>query len=83
MSEKIKIHIRNNHWREGFLPCDEEGEKNNTITKQEFEKGLSQYPEIKDKIEYLIDWDDDNFKSSMKSADVLLLQYCLKQKKLI
>ena len=49
---KIKIHIRNNHWKEGFLPCDEEGEKNNTITKQEFEKGLSQYPEIKDKIEY-------------------------------
>ena len=46
---KIKIHIRNNHWKEGFLPCDEEGEKNNTITKEEFEKGLSQYPEIKDK----------------------------------
>jgi phosphoglycerate dehydrogenase-like enzyme len=69
---KIKIHIRNNHWKEGFLPCDEEGEKNNTITKEEFEKGLSRYPEIKDKIEYLIDWDDDNFKSSMKSADVLL-----------
>jgi len=69
---KIKIHIRNNHWKEGFLPCDEEGEKNNTITKQEFEKGLSQYPEIKDKIEYLIDWDDDNFVSSMKTADVLL-----------
>ena len=61
---KIKIHIRNNHWKEGFLPCDEEGEKNNTITQEEFEKGLSQYPEIKDKIEYLIDWDDDNFKSS-------------------
>ena len=34
---KIKIHIRNNHWKEGFLPCDEEGEKNNTITKEEFE----------------------------------------------
>jgi hypothetical protein len=33
MSQKIKIHIRNNHWKEGFLPCDEEGEKNNTITK--------------------------------------------------
>ncbi|SMF72156.1 D-2-hydroxyacid dehydrogenase [Candidatus Pelagibacter sp. HIMB1321] len=70
--KKIKIHIRNNHWKEGFLPCDEEGEKNNTITKEEFEKGLSRYPEIKDKIEYLIDWDDDNFKSSMKTADILL-----------
>ena len=28
MSDKIKIHIRNNHWKTGFLPCDFEGEKN-------------------------------------------------------
>ena len=69
---KIKIHIRNNHWKEGFLPCDLEGEKHSTITKDEFEKGLSQYPEIKDKIEYLVDWDEDNYISSMKEADVLL-----------
>jgi phosphoglycerate dehydrogenase-like enzyme len=69
---KIKIHIRNNHWKEGFLPCDEEGEKHSTITKEEFEKGLNQYPEIKDKIEYLVDWDEDNYLSSMKEADILL-----------
>ena len=69
---KIKIHIRNNHWKEGFLPCDEEGEKHSTITKEEFEKGLNEYPEIKDKTEYLIDWDDDNYLSSMKDADILL-----------
>ena len=50
---KIKIHIRNNHWKEGFLPCDLEGEKHSTITKEEFEKGLSHYPEIRDKIEFL------------------------------
>ena len=43
--KKIKIHIRNNHWKEGFLPCDAEGEKNNTITKEEIEKGFDQYPE--------------------------------------
>ena len=69
---KIKIHIRNNHWKEGFLPCDLEGEKHSTITKEEFEKGLSQYPEIKDKIEYLVDWDEDNCLSSMKDTDILL-----------
>ena len=69
---KIKIHIRNNHWKEGFLPCDLEGEINNTITKEEFEKGLNSYPELKDKIEYLIDWDDDNFILSMKETDILL-----------
>ena len=70
--KKIKIHIRNNHWKEGFLPCDPEGEKHSTITKVEFEKGLSQYPEIKDKIEYIVDWDEDNYISSMNEADVLL-----------
>ena len=70
--KKIKIHIRNNHWKEGFLPCDPEGEKHSTITSEEFIKGLSQYPEIKDKIEYLVDWDEDNYISSMKEADVLL-----------
>ena len=70
--KKIKIHIRNNHWKEGFLPCDPEGEKHSTITSEEFEKGLSQYPEIKDKIEYLVDWDEDHYLSSMKEADILL-----------
>ena len=70
--KKIKIHIRNNHWKEGYFPCDLEGEINNTITKEEFEKGLNSYPELKDKIEYLIDWDDDNFISSMKETDILL-----------
>tara|TARA_B100000579_G_C22699312_1_gene788980 strand:+ start:6 stop:1025 length:1020 start_codon:yes stop_codon:yes gene_type:complete len=69
---KIKIHIRNNHWKEGFLPCDLEGEKNSTITKEEFERGLSKYPEIRDKIDYLVDWDDDNFLSSMKDTNILL-----------
>ena len=70
--KKIKIHIRNNHWKEGFLPCDLEGEKHSTITEEEFEKELSQYSEIKDKIEYLVDWDEDHYLSSMKEADVLL-----------
>ena len=69
---RLKIHIRNNHWKEGFLPCDLEGEKHSTITKEEFEKGLNKYPEIRDKIDYLVDWDEDNYISSMKDADILL-----------
>ena len=72
MKKKIKIHIRNNHWKEDFLPCDMEGEKHSTITKEEFEKGLNQYPEIRDQIEYLVDWDEDNYILSMKEADILL-----------
>ena len=69
---KIKIHIRNNHWKKGYLPCDLEGEKNNTITKEEFEKELNHYPELRKKIEYKIDWDNENFVSSLKTADILL-----------
>ncbi len=70
--DKIKIHIRNNHWKKGSLPCDLEGEKNSSVTKDLFESKLNKYPEIKDKISYLIDWDDDNWQSSMKDADILL-----------
>ena len=72
MDQKIKIHIRNNHWKVGSLPCDLEGEINNTINKKTFELMLDKYSEINDKIEYLIDWDDNNFTSSMKDADILL-----------
>ena len=73
MSEnKIKIHIRNNHWKKGSLPCDLEGEKNSSIPKDLFENMLNKYSKIKDKITYLIDWDDDNWISSMKEADILL-----------
>ena len=69
---KIKIHIRNNHWKKGSLPCDLEGEKNSSVPKDLFENMLNKYPEIKDKITYLVDWDDDNWISSMKDADILL-----------
>tara|TARA_B100000787_G_scaffold6752_1_gene5039 strand:+ start:2852 stop:3874 length:1023 start_codon:yes stop_codon:yes gene_type:complete len=72
MKNKIKIHIRNNHWKKGSLPCDLEGEINNTITEEIFESMLNKYSQIKDKVEYLVDWDDNNFISSMKEADILL-----------
>ena len=70
--EKIKIHIKNNHGRPGTFPCDLEGEKNFTITKEHFEKALENVPEIKDKIEFFIDWDVDNFNSSMSNSEILL-----------
>ena len=70
--DKIKIHIRNNHWKKGSLPCDLEGERNSSVTNELFENKLNKYPEIKDKISYLIDWDDENWAYSMKDADILL-----------
>ena len=70
--DKIKIHIRNNHWKTGSLPCDLEVEKNSSVPKDLFESKLNKYPEIKNKVKYLVDWDDDNWISSMKDADILL-----------
>ena len=70
--EKIKIHIKNNHGRPGTFPCDLEGEKNFTITREHFEKALENVPEIKDKIEFFIDWDEDNFNSSIFNSEILL-----------
>ena len=70
--DKIKIHIRNNHWKTGSFPCDLEGEKNSSVPKDLFESKLNKYPEIKNKVKYLVDWDDDNWISSMKDADILL-----------
>ena len=70
--EKIKIHIKNNHGRPGTFPCDLEGEKNFTITKDHIDKALEKEPKIRKKVDFFIDWDEDNFNSSMSSADILL-----------
>ncbi|GIT36083.1 MAG: hypothetical protein Ct9H300mP5_5520 [Candidatus Pelagibacterales bacterium] len=71
-NKKIKIHVKNNHWAPGIFPTDAEGEKNFTITKVDFEKTLEKEPEIKDKIEVFIDWDEENFSSSMSNSDILV-----------
>jgi len=70
--KKIKIHIKNNHWAPGSFPTDAEGEKNFTITKDRFYKVLNKFPEIKEKVEVFIDWDEDNFNSSIKNSDILV-----------
>ena len=49
-----------------------EGEKNFTITKEHIEKALENEPKIKEKVEFFIDWDEDNFNSSISSSEILL-----------
>ena len=71
-SNKIKIHVKNNHWAPGSFPTDAEGEKNFTITKEHLENALKDLPEIKDKVEIFVDWDEDNFEKSMANSDILL-----------
>ena len=70
--KKIKIHIKNNHWAAGSFPSDAEGERNFTITKEHLDKALKIFPEIEEKVEIFIDWDEDNFKTSMLNSDILL-----------
>ena len=71
-NKKIKIHVKNNHWAPGYFPTDAEGEKNFTITKEHLEEALKNFPEIKEKVEIFVDWDEDNFKTSMSNSDILL-----------
>ena len=72
MKKKIKIHVKNNHWAPGRFPTDAEGEKNFTITKSHFDIALEKFPEIKEKVEIFIDWDEENFNSSMSNSDILI-----------
>ena len=71
-NKKIKIHVKNNHWAPGSFPTDAEGEKVFTITNSHFEKAFEKFPKIKEKVEIFIDWDEDNFNSSMSSSDILI-----------
>jgi phosphoglycerate dehydrogenase-like enzyme len=71
-NKKIKIHVKNNHWAAGSFPTDAEGEKVFTIKSSHFEKIFEKFPEIKEKVEIFIDWDEDNFNSSMSNSDILL-----------
>jgi phosphoglycerate dehydrogenase-like enzyme len=71
-NKKIKIHVKNNHWAAGSFPTDAEGEKVFTIKNSHFEKAFEKFPEIKEKVEIFIDWDEDNFNSSISNSDILI-----------
>ena len=71
-NKKIRIHVKNNHWAPGSFPTDAEGEKVFTITNSHFEKAFMKFPKIKEKVEIFIDWDEDNFNSSMSTSDILI-----------
>ena len=71
-NKKIKIHIKNTHWAPGSFPIDAEGEKNFTITREHLDQALKNFPKIKEKVVIFVDWDEDNFKTSMSNSDILL-----------
>ena len=71
-NNKFKIHIKNNRWKPGSFPNTPEGEKVFTITKERFQETLVNFSDLKNQIEVFIDWDEDNFKTSMATTDILL-----------
>ena len=72
LKKKIKIHVKNNRWKEGSFPNTPEGEKVFTITEERVNNALINFPHLKGRFETFIDWDEDNFTKSMSSSDILL-----------
>ena len=72
LSNKIKIHIKNNRWKAGSFPNTPEGEKVFTITNEHIKKSLINFQHLEEHIETFIDWDEDNFVSSIANSNILL-----------
>ena len=68
----VRVHVKNNRWAEGSFPNTPGGEDVFTVTNQRFTETLAEYPAVDGKLEVFIDWDTDNFATSMKDAEVLL-----------
>ena len=69
---KIRVHFKSNHADPDSFPPTIEGESVFAITKERFDNAIENYPDLKDKIEPIFDWDLDNFSESMKTAEVLV-----------
>ena len=68
----VKIHVKNNRWAEGSFPNTPEGEEVFTITRERFDTAQALHPDMAGKLDPFIDWDTDNWESSMAGAEVLL-----------
>ena len=72
VEKRIRIHIKNNRWREGSFPNTPEGEKVFTITEERVKIALTNFPHLEGRFETFIDWNEDNFIKSIAKADILL-----------
>ena len=71
-SDKLRVHVKNNHASPDTFPPTKEGETVFTITEARFQAACDRYPDVAKQIEVCIDWDLDRFSESMESADVLV-----------
>lgn len=68
----MKVHVKNNRWAAGSFPNTPEGEEVFTITRERFDAAKA-VSTLKDHdFDVVVDWDTDNFESSMAAADILL-----------
>ncbi|MDC0198216.1 D-2-hydroxyacid dehydrogenase [Candidatus Thioglobus sp.] len=70
--KKIKVHFKSNHANPDSFPPTIEGESVFALTKDRYQKAIDNYPDLKERIEPIFDWDLDNFYESMKTAEVLV-----------
>ncbi len=68
----MKVHVKNNRWRPGSFPNTPEGEAVFTISRERIDAALLEFPDLVDKVDFFIDWDTENFQSSMADAEILL-----------
>ena len=72
MTNKLRIHIKNNHASLGTFPPTIEGEEVFTITEERFRAVCARFPAVAEQVEAFIDWDLEHFAESMENADVLV-----------
>ena len=68
----MKVHVKNNRWQPGSFPNTPEGEAVFTISRERIDAALTNFPDLVGKVDYFIDWDTDNFTSSMVDSEILL-----------
>ena len=71
-TDKLRVHVKNNHASPETFPPTKEGEVVFTITEERFQAACDKYPDIARQIEVFIDWDLDRFSESMQTAGVLV-----------
>ncbi len=69
---KVRVHIKNNHASPDTFPPTPEGEAVFTISRERYEEVARRHPDVAERLDVFIDWDLDNFRDSMKTAEVLI-----------
>ncbi len=68
----IKVHVKNNHAGPDTFPSTPESEPVFTITREKFNQGLDQFPDLAQSLEVFVDWDTEHWVDSMRDTEVLL-----------